>query len=418
MRARFVVLSVALFLSACGGQDPVSSLPADSVSVEPAAKVFSAPAAATCERCAPKEQASISLNYVRVHATASNPTGVVGATDVILGTYTVHLPAGAVVQAFGLYSRLDGSGFALADVFQNLQQIDTFGHVIGETIGTLGAPDVQQHNDTAGYGLGSHLDLGEPPYVFVPTPDYGLDNISRFYEIWVYADIKSDVSDEALNYVNGLEGGVVTPVVSVRLPNGRRQIIYLENGLQRVHIVQHGSVNIELFGVRSPTSEDNVLEVGIVAGPGEDVEFSWLAFLIIVRDADGKLVREPRGVREVSLFSRGKVLSRATPTAAVDDLHHGGISGVVQFNLGNWMTVLAGAEWEGVLRAEMEGSEPGDIIQFGVSYNLNQDADSLVPAGMFRGVASARQIIPSIFGHNHDWLVVGRDLVPSAEPTE
>ncbi len=170
-------------------------------------------------------------------ATPQNPTGVRGSTDVIVGSVVVRVPEGTALRAVGVST--SDTRLNLGTVFQNLRAVDgRTGIQIGATIGTL-TPTVTT-TDSTGYGLTGTLDVGEGIFGFLPTPWYGLGpSPATPHRIDFRADVRADASDEVLNLVNSLPGGVVVPIISVYLPSGEAEIAWVTEPMQRLFIVAH-----------------------------------------------------------------------------------------------------------------------------------------------------------------------------------
>ncbi len=210
------VLAVAMLI-ACGQSSPNSSTDQDILAIYP--------------------------NGGMKSASPDDPTGRPGDENVRIGLYTIQLPAGVVINSHALISRMhnpdDGSEFTLGHIAKNLRLRDEDSEEqIGSTFEVLGiVSNAPLYRDDAGYGLGDLVAL-EPIYGFIPEPNYGLDLEleTRTITIGVYADLLPKASEEAIERINTLMDGVIIPVVSVQLPSGETQIIWVEKPMQKLYI--------------------------------------------------------------------------------------------------------------------------------------------------------------------------------------
>ncbi len=339
---------------------------------------------------------SISENTAVNDASASNPSGVKGQSNILIGSFILAAGTGegVTISQITMKDDADGSttGSSLADQFYNLRLESagpadmngnyTSGTAIGTTVGTL-------------------TDTVANTYNFNPTPNIKLA-ASQKITINVYASSLNSATSTQLNSINNDTGGIIIPsaVSATGNDTSRDASATSATALQAVYISSSGNMIVESVAT-SNQAKARIVTAGLsdvelykfkITALVEDVEIT--RFVIndtIVSTAVGATSAQGKPtstflnfkLREVggSEISSGAYLySTSTPTDG----------GYVDFNLGsaNSYTVKAGQEKTLVLTGTVNSSSAissGSTHQFSLRTDSIQDGSTYAVTGRGKG---------------------------------
>jgi len=214
---------------------------------------------------------SLAENTAIGDASSTNPSGVVGQANVVIGSFVITAGAGegVTISQITLTDNVLTTNSTLADVFQNLRLArGDNGAAIGTTIGSLTDTDATTYN-------------------FTPSPAVSLAKAQQLV-VHIYADVLS--SPENLTNINGDTGGIIYPstVSATGDDTSSSANGTLSSALQAVYISSVGTL-VATVGAGTPAagilvmnSTDNVLsKFKLTAGNSEDIEVTKIVFSII-----------------------------------------------------------------------------------------------------------------------------------------
>lgn len=207
-------------------------------------------------------------------ANATNPSGVVGQSGVVIGSFVITAGAGegVTISSIVLTDDVLTTNSTLADVFQNLRLAKADGTAIGATIGSL-------------------TDTDATTYTFTPSPQISLAKGAQLV-VNIYADVLS--SPQNLTNLNADTGGIIYPstVYATGTDTSSSADATMAAGLQAVYISSVGTLvatvdaGTPAAGIVVMNSTDNVLsKFKLTAGNSEDVQVTKIVFSIISTDA-------------------------------------------------------------------------------------------------------------------------------------
>ncbi len=293
---------------------------------------------------------------------SSNPSGVKGDQDVLIGSFVVLAGSGEGVTITQITMTDDAgstTGSSLADQFQNLRL---------ESGGPADANGNYSEGTAIGDTRGSLTDTKATTYNFNPSPNIVLDS-SQQMVINVYADVINSVTSTQLDTINNDTDGIIYPS-TIRATGNETSADASDSdgtgaGLQRVYIASSGSLTIENVSsgsqpkarIVNAASEDVELYKFKLTAYTEDVEVT--RFIIsdaIVAESYGATIASGKPTSTLYGFtlededgnpvgSQGSLTTTGTPTNG----------GYIDFNLGadDAVTVTAGEEKTFVLKADV-----------------------------------------------------------------
>ncbi|MDD5031777.1 MAG: hypothetical protein PHR36_01895 [Patescibacteria group bacterium] len=209
-------------------------------------------------------------------ANSTNPSGVVGQDNVLIGSFVITAGAGegVTISQITLTDDVLTTNSTLADVFQNLRltRADT-GAAIGTTIGSL-------------------TDTDATTYSFTPSPQISLAKGAQLV-VNIYADVLS--SPQNLTNLNADTGGIIYPstVYATGSDTSSSANATMSAGLQAIYISSVGTLTATVdagtpaAGILVMNSTDNALsKFKLTAGNSEDIEVTKIVFSIISKGAD------------------------------------------------------------------------------------------------------------------------------------
>ncbi|OJI07330.1 hypothetical protein BK004_01190 [bacterium CG10_46_32] len=338
-------------------------------------------------------------------ASASNPTGVKGQQNVLLGSFVVTAGAGEGVSITQITLTDDvaaTAGSSLADTFQNMRL-------------ESGGPADVNGNYAAGTAIGTTVgtltDTIDTTYNFNASPSIKL-GVANQMVVNIYADILSSASTTQLDTVNADTTGVVYPSTVTATgteTNSSANAGLTVNGvastagLQNLYLAANGTLTVENVAGSSQV-KTNILTSGATGvslykfkatALTENVDIT--RFIISDTIASATLNATDANGKPTSTLKNFKLYAGDTLVGSLSSLNATAaptLGGYLDFNLGSGTpyTLVAGTEQTFTLKADVNA---WPSISSGSTHTFSLDADPLGTDGTAKSV-TARGIGSSV----------------------
>lgn len=361
---------------------------------------------------------TVAENTGIVDASASNPTGVSGQQNVVIGSFVITAGAGEGVTITQITLTDDvasTAGSSLADTFQNMRL-------------ESGGPADANGNYAAGTAIGTTVgtltDTVDTTYNYNASPAIKL-GVAKQMVVNVYADILSSATTTQLTTVNDDTTGVVYPstVTATGDSTSASANGTMSAGLQNLYLAASGSLTIE------NVSGSSQIKANVITSGATGVELYKFKLTALTEDVDvtrfivsDTIAAETLNatvangkptstLKNFKLFDGatqiGSTLSALTTATATPTL-----GGYVDFNLGtaNAFRVAKGTEKILTLKADVNAwpsISSGSTHTF--SLNANPTENSGVAASITRAI-TARGVGSSVAVNGPTTGVTGNAL--------